>query len=343
MTKQINAVAIGKADAPVNQIYNGANLGPPMRQYINGLVRGMQTTWNWTLSNAPGQTNFFINYWEITEATLSTAQGQAQVFGGDVIFAMSSTVVRYAQQYNNTPAMAANPIGIVGVVSDPQQENFYNDPHICGFSAQRHQAAARVFRKFVESVSPNLTTVVLLHKAKYNPSQEALKHITDEGANSPRVNLVPLSVNTPADITRALHNLPIQPQLTGVLVLPVDMFFAKGDDIFTLVQHTGIGNTLTQYMPTFFFAPDWVRNTSGLTPDAAAAASAFGAYGVPQETCGFKMADMVYLVLTTAIPANPASRWTHAVANDFVWIVNTTVAEWLGLTPNPNVPPDKTN
>jgi hypothetical protein len=288
----------------------------------------MQTL-TWTLSNAAGQANFFIDYWEITEATLSTAQGQAQVFGGDVIFAMSSTVVRYARQYNTT---LANPLNIVGIVSDPQQEGFYNDPNVCGFSARRHQTAALILRNFVNSVIPNLTTVVLLHKQKYNPSAQALSHIVDEAGNSPRINLVPLSVKTPAEIIPALHSLPTQPPLTGVLVLPADMFFAKGDDIIKRIQQDGIGTTVTQFMPTFFFATDWVQ--PGLQ-------SAFGAYGVPQDTCGFKMADMVNLALTTGVPANPVHRWAHAVDGDFQWLVNTTVAANLGLTPNPQVPPNK--
>lgn len=154
MTEQINAVAIGGADAPVIEIANGANLGPPMRQYIKGLVDGMVDDCGWTLSNAAGPKNFFINYWEITEATLNTAAGQERVFGGDVIFAMSSTVVRAAQGYNTTSG--EQPIDIVGIVSDPQQEGFFTDPHICGYSARRHQTAGTVLRNFVNSATPSL-------------------------------------------------------------------------------------------------------------------------------------------------------------------------------------------
>jgi hypothetical protein len=337
MTKQINAVAIGNVDAPVNHIYNGANLGPPMRQYIKGLVDGMQNTWHWTLSNAAGPTNFFINYWEITEATLNTPGGPAQVFGGDVIFAMSSTVVRYAQTYNGTLATA---IPIVGIVSDPQQEGFYNDRHICGFSGQRHQSAAPVFRNFVQSVNPNLTRVVLLHKKNYNPSNQALGRIQAEASKPPQIQLVRLEPTDPGEIAPLLNGLAVQPANTGILVLPADMFFANAASIIDLAQNTGLGAS-GQKLPTFFFATDWVLSS----PQP----SAFGACGVPQDTCGSKMADKVNLALTTGVPANAAQRWTYAQLpgpdgpGDFAWVVNTTVAGSLGLIANPQVPPNKVN
>jgi ABC-type uncharacterized transport system substrate-binding protein len=262
---------------------------------------------------------------------------------------MSSGVVGYAQKYNS---IIANPIKIVGIVSDPTQEDpnpnlasFASDANICGYSAQRHQTAASVFRNFVNSVIPNLTTVVVLHKANYNASAQALKHIADDAAdpNKPRINLVTVPVSRSADITSALHSLPIQPQLCGVLVLPADMLFAKGNDIIGLVQSNGIGTTLTQFMPTFFFATDWVRRTpQGLTPVEAAAASAFGAFGVPQQTCGQYMAAMVDYVLKNG--ATPGNRWVYAILpnggnlGDFEWVVNTTVAAYLNQKPNPQVP-----
>jgi hypothetical protein len=343
----ISAVAIGEADAAaVNHINNSNNLGA-VRPYITGLVDEMCNKLGYTLTDNAGAKTFSIDYWEKTEATLQTAAAQAGVFTGNVIFAMSSTVVRAAQGYNQTLVQrAAAPIPIVGIVSNPAQEGFYNDGNICGFSAQRHQTAAKALRNFVASFATPLTTVVALHKQGYNPSSEALRRITDEAATPPRINLVLLPVSGPGNIRSALNSLPVQPPNTGILVLPADMFFAYGDDIINWVQNTGIGSS-RQVLPTFFFAPDWVR------PSVAGRIirSAFGAYGVAQgtysvggvaqSTCGAKMADKVDVVLSQGVPKNPVNRWTAATdPPDFIWVVNTTVANSMGLAWNQTAPPN---
>lgn len=116
----------------------------------------------------------------------------------------------------------------------------------------------------------------------------------------------------------------------GVLVLPADLFFANGDAIITLVQQTEIGSSTLQKLPTFFFAPDWVRAT------ATGKVSAFGAFGVSQLTCGANLAQTVSGLLKnpSGTSWHKAQQPSNGSIGDFTWTVNTTVANQLGLKPN---------
>jgi hypothetical protein len=132
--------------------------------------------------------------------------------------------------------------------------------------------------------------------------------------------------------TLPLNVLPQQPPNTGVLVLPVDLFFAAAGGtggIIDLAQNTGLG-TAQQKLPTFFFAPDWVQQNPTL--------SALGAYGVPQFRCGQLMAERVDRVWKHGVPTNPNNRWIKAQNSDFQWVTNATVAKNFQYTANINGP-----
>jgi hypothetical protein len=323
----ISAVAIGKtASTAVTHITDPdpATWGT-VRQYITGLVDGL----------APGRvipTDYVIEYRERTESQLTT--NPAEAFTGDLIFAMSTTVVTAAQTYTSTPGNPATPI--VGIVSDPGPppgEDFKKSANICGVSAQRHQTADKCFDHFIDTVIPKFTNAVILCKPNYHPSDRALRLVQQEAAKR-NVSLTLLKYTNPNQtIPNWLNTLPTQPAKTGILVLPVDLFFANAGGaggIIDLAQNTGLGTT-SQKLPTFFFATDWVQPYPAL--------SALGAYGVPQDRCGELMADMVDLVWTSGVPAKPDDRWPPLVKNsDFQWVTSETVANNFGYKANKNGP-----
>ncbi len=325
----ISAVAIGNGGGTTHITDPDPATWGPVRQYINGLVDG--------LAKRPGPdgpyvcgTHYVIDYRERTKKQLDDNPEEA--FGGNVIFCMSTTVVRAAQTFTQTnTATQTNPTPIVGIVSDPDGEGFKKptDTNICGVTAQRHQKAADVLDKLLNSVvdNPRFQKVIALCKPGYNPSDKAWGHIT----GSKRVPIQQYQYTGTQTIPDWLNAMPGRLANTIMLVLPIDEFFANGDAIIDMAQNQGLGPD-KQKLPTFFFAPDWVRSDSRK--------SALGAYGVSQYTCGCLMAERVDLAWNARIPQNPNDRWIPAKDADFQWMTNETVIKTFGYKPNKQAKPN---
>jgi hypothetical protein len=327
----MKAVAIGDPakDGIITSKGQAEALG--RRQYVVGLIDGL----NSLDTNPPSKyrigTDYQIDYRE------TAATGVPATFSSTdpLIFAMSTTIVAAAQTFTTS-------IPIVGIVSDPDGENFRNSKNICGVTAQRHQMAGTCLDDFLNTVTspgPYITSVVALCKPNYNPSDQAWALVQAE-AKKKQPPILPINI-TPYDYTVAtqpidtwLNALPVQPANTGLLVLPVDLFFANAAVIIDLAQNTGLGVS-GQKLPTFFFAPDWVG--------PVATESALGAYGVSQYTCGELMANLVNTVRTSGVPTSAAARWTPAPPTAFQWVTNKTVASTFGYVPNTQAPPNGPN
>ena len=334
----IKAVAIG--DPARNGIITSRAQADALgrRKYVGGLIDGLNALDTAPPTNYRLGTDYRIDYRE------TDANGLPAVFSNTdaLVFAMSTNVVTAAETFS-----AQMPI--VGIVSDPDippGENFKRYGNICGVSAKRHQKAATCLDDFLNSVTnPYFQNIVVLRFVRapvYHPSDRAWNLVNAE-ASKHKAPILPVNVtaydyNYPSAQTIAawLSAMPQQKwQLPncGILVLPVDLFFANAGTIIDVAQNQGwgpVGNK--QKLPTFFFTTDWV----GSNP----ATSALGAYGVPQYRCGQLMATMVNVVRTSGVPANANNRWIDAADTDFKWLTNGTVANRLGYAANTQAPPN---
>ena len=292
----IVAVAIG-------QRYQQATINAPgnipawARKYINGFVNGFPHTLG---------THYTIDYRECPAATLST-----QVFTSglqaDYILCLSTTVVREAARIY--PASTRKPI--IGLVSRPQHEAFHNQANVCGVSAERSDDARNAYGNLLDTVNPALTQATVLHDPNYTPSRDSLQQI------QPAYNPTVVQVQNPADVQNAINAANAG---SGVLLLPVDWMFASAPAI--------VGWASNQAVLDFWFATDWVVQSSN--------ASAFGGYGVPQETCGHYLAQQLDVTWNGRWP-NPA--WVHVKPRDRVWMASQTRANNAGVRLNTNPPP----
>jgi hypothetical protein len=325
-----------------------------VRQYILGLIDGLNAidANNQTLPYPPPLqyrlgTDYQIDYRESPPGQLNATFSTTD----PLIFAMSTTVVGAAQTFTSA-------IKIVGIVSDPTDQGFAGSTNIYGVSAQRHQQAKACFDAFVNTVvNPSFQNVVVLSNTGYKPSDHALALVIQEAKNLK----MPAPTVLPYDPTQTVANwlttlsqttLPVQPPHTGLLVLPVDLFFGNADDhpdgtpgIINLAQNIGLG-VKQQKLPAFFFAPDWVREYPTSTKP-----SALGGYGVPQYRCGQLMAERV----DYARNGSTGNRWTQAAPlklnpppptrGDFRWKTSQPVADTFRCTLNRQPPlngPDTT-
>lgn len=323
----MKAVAVGDP-ANSRMISNATTDCVGVRQYILGLIAGLNALDTTPPTQYQLGTDYQIDYRESPPGQLNAAFSTTD----PLIFAMSTTVVGAAQTFTST-------IKIVGIVSDPHDQGFDGSTNIYGVSAQRHQQAKGCFNAFVNTVvNPSFQNVVVLSNTAYKPSDHALDQIRQEAKNLG----MPVPTVLPYDPTQTVANwlttlslatLPVQPPNTGLLVLPVDLFFGNADDhpdgtpgIINLAQNIGLGVN-QQKLPAFFFATDWVRQYP--TPTKP---SALGGYGVPQYKCGQLMAERV----DYARKGGTGNRWTQAATpklnpppptrGDFQWITSQPVA-----------------
>jgi ABC-type uncharacterized transport system substrate-binding protein len=282
-----------------------------VRPYVAGLIEGLAKH-----GHQLGK-DYQIEYRERPQLDL----GNGKSFGApsgqapfDLVFAMSTTVVRAARKANAS-------IPIVGVVSDFKAEGFGAAKNVTGISARRSQTAGDCFERFLGTV-PTLKQVWVLHKPKYKPSERSLKLVA-KAAKKRGVRVKPVSIKSRDDIQYQLAKLPKRdlnkPAEIGVLVLAVDVCLGAAQLIVDLTQRD-------KNVPAFFPITDVVGPSK---------AGALGGYGVPQHTCGVLMADYVNRILWGS--GQPASlKVAEAGAGEFVWAIGRKAAGALNI-PLPQV------
>jgi ABC-type uncharacterized transport system substrate-binding protein len=308
--KRILAVAVGPER---NRLLNAKGGLGDVRPYIAGLVDGLANRGHHL------GTDFEIDYREREHSVLETGSGAANAFKAelqtphDLIFAMSTTVVRAASGVTNS-------IQIVSpAVSDHKAEGFHRAKNITGVSPRRSQTAGECFERFLATV-PTLKEVRVLHRPHYGPGERALK-LVKAAAKKRRVIIKRIDVNSHQELKRKLSALPKRnlkkPAELGILVLPVDLFFSAAPTIIEVAQ--GQKN-----LPTFFPVTDWVR--PGLP-------SALGGYGVAQHKCGELTAEHIAQVLWGSA-GSPKVKDAHD--DTFEWVVSSAAAKALKI-PFPRV------
>jgi ABC-type uncharacterized transport system substrate-binding protein len=288
----ILAVAIGEPTKS-RTITNMTQLNG-VRPYIIGLITYLSQQ---TVPNSNPQrkytlgTDYSIDYQECYE--------DDETFTGapDVIFGMSTPVVRQAMAFTST-------IPIVGIFSDHVGEHFNQTQNICGVNAQRIQIADQYYDKFVQTL-PKGTNVYVLHRVGNTASTKSLAKIRTTGAN-PAVLKVMLAPGH--DIQTLINGVPTN---SGLLVLPVDHFFGAADDINRIAT--------TKSLPVFWPVTDWVP-------------SGISGYGAAQETCGEYMGKQVQYILEhpKQIPQG-AARFVTVPPADRRWVTSEAVAKALNI------------
>jgi ABC-type uncharacterized transport system substrate-binding protein len=291
--------------------------GVRVRPYLRGLVRGLDEL---DRVIGVGTDQYVIDF--RLRKTLQNSDFQNPLDNNPyVILCMSSGVVAAAKTFNNTVLVK---IPIIGVVSEPAKEGFDQDTSICGVSARRVQTADKCFKRFKRAV-PDLTTVFLLHKKGYAPSERARDAVIATAV--PGMTYTVLEVSSASDIDTAIAALPSRNPSTekatrGIQVLPADLCLGYAREIINLSQ--GV-----KKLPAFFPVPDWVTSNQP---------SAFGAYGVSQRTCGVLMAERVDEVWKNGVPPQANKRWINATNDQFDYVVGTTAAHELNINIAGNIP-----
>ncbi len=285
----ILAVAIGN---PANSrtITDPAQL-KGVRQYITGLVfyLSQQTNPSTTKNYAIGS-DYTIDYqeWDENNGDYSNANTY------DVIFCMSTPLVRKAKDYASKP--------IVGVFSDPTGEGFDKTNNVCGVNAQRIQNAQYYYDKFVNAIS-GLKSVYALHRLGNTASiaSWALVHQSNSSVQ-------PLKMGTGPgqDIPSLIKGVPAG---SGIIVLPVDLFFGQFQYINELAT--------AQNLPVFWPIPDLVP--PGLV-----------GYGVSQFDSGQAMGKLVQYILEhpNSIPTD-SNRFISA--GTAKWVASKAAAAALNV------------
>jgi hypothetical protein len=286
-----------------------------VRPYLRGLVQGLAACGK---KLGPDYT---IEFRQRRPGQMADAAAFSNPLAGDVVFCMSTTVVKAAADVFS-PTAAPPVIPIVGVVSAPDAEKntagtaFSAIANICGVNAKRTQNADKGFLNFLRAI-PTLTEVKVLARkdTEYPPSDRALKDVTT-AAGKKGIKCTPLQFSDVAGMETLLEGLnPRDPKVAptiGVLVLPIDVCLGHAQEIIDLVQGE-------KKLPTFFPVPDWVRpNGSG----------AFGAFGVPQRVCGELMAERVNAIWRNgnAVPGGQFEKWVEVAPDAFQFVVSAAIA-----------------
>jgi hypothetical protein len=285
-----------------------------VRPYLRGLVQGLAAR------GKKLKADYTLEFRQRRPGAMNTAQAFGSPVAGDVVFCMSTTVVKAAADVFLPTAVP--PIPIVGVVSEPTVETngagttFNNIANLCGISAKRTQRAGDCLERFLRAV-PTLTEVKVLarNNNEYPPSDRALQAVTTAGSQR-GIRCPALQFSDVGQMETALDNLPTRdtddPPTIGVLVLPIDMCLGHAQDIIDIVQGE-------KKLPLFFPVPDWVK---------ADASGALGGYGVPQRACGELMAERVSVIWRSnnVVPPAPFVRWVDAPDDTFQFAVSAAVA-----------------
>lgn len=221
---------------------------------------------------------------------------------------MSTPVVKKAEAFDSiTP--------IVGIFSDHAGEHFDQTTNICGVNGKRIQKARDYYDCFVKTI-PNLTKVYILHRDQNTASTNSFNKIKGRGALPVPISDPPLTLKTApgtdpsSDITALIGTVPPGPT-SGLLVLPVDVFFGAANLIFTQAK--------ARLLSVAWPATDWL-------PPAVCA------HGAAQELCGQLMGAQVAYILTNPkhIP-HGAARFVDVPEDDIKCVASQAAAKALNI------------
>ena len=297
----ILAIAIG--DPSMSRTIGAGTSLIGVRPYIQGLIKylsqqkvpGSKPVRNYAIG-----LDYVIDYqecWEDDESFSGTP---------NIIFCMSTPVTRKARDLTSvTP--------IVGVFSEAAAEKFDQTPNVCGLNARRIQIAREYYDKFLSTVS-NLKSIYVLHRVGNTASTKALSTIKQTPLTIP-LNVLDVATAPNHDMKTLIDGIPVG---SGLLVLPVDVFFGAADFINS--------EAAARSVPVFWPVTDWVG-------------PGIGGHGAPQETCGELMGQQVQYILEHPgqIPTNSADRFLTVQPNDIKWVASKAAAEALNvklLTPH---------
>jgi len=291
----IIAVAIG--DPANSRLITDMNQLRGVRPYITGLVFYLSEQ-DYTIG-----TDYTIDYRECYEGTEDFTG--ADIAGtNNIIFCMSTPVVRKAVAFTSQ-------VPIVGVFSDYKGEKFNQTNNVCGVTANRIDNAKDYYDKFVDAAS-NLPAIYILHRPKNTASEQSL---ANHKKAHPTVKLPELDVTTAAgndprqDIQNAINSATNN---SGLLVLPVDLFFGAADTINSTAK--------SKSMPVFWPLSDWVP--PGLV-----------GYGVSQYDSGQSMGQQVQYILDN--PKNiPPDPYRFTSAGTPRWVASQAAAKVLSFANN---------
>jgi ABC-type uncharacterized transport system substrate-binding protein len=300
--KRILALAVG---APMNVTISNKTQLDGVRPYIEGLIDALAGR------GRPLGTDFVVDYSQAWyEDVVSGKAIKEKLSNHDLIYAMSTTVIRAAGKYaaENIPIVFPN-------VSDPTQEKYVSAGRATGFSAKRTQTADRCFECFFATV-PTLKEVIILHKDDHDPSDHAKELVMSAAAKR---GLTPtlVTIVSHQDLKDKLGKMPARdrgrPASVGIQVLPVDLFFGTAPDIIKWVQKDKL-------LPAFFSVSDWVKPPY----------SALGGFGVSQYKCGERTALPVDRILWGSLIAKDL-KVVDAIDDDFEWVVSRVAADALNI------------
>jgi hypothetical protein len=290
MPFRILAVAIG--NPAHSTTINTGNPPAGIRNYINGLITYLGNPDTGTTYNIG--THYSIDYYECYEGDLDFTKMAAHNPEGanapapDVIFCMSTPIVRAARDYTRSTGTLTP---VVGVFSDAHGEGFDQAPYnICGVNADRIRHGWHYYNTF-DTNYRNLDFIYVLHRVGNTASKAALALIT---AQSPaRFKELDVATYPGHDIVTLVKTVPAG---SGLLVLPVDLFFGAADQI-----HANVASGVPVFWPTRDFAKKANLH-----------------YGVSQLTCGKEMAKLVQYIFDNRgqLPGTPAERFPPALNPD---------------------------
>jgi hypothetical protein len=282
-TQTILAIAIG--DPTKSRTITAGTSQTGVRPYIVGLISYLSQN-----GFALG-THYIIDYQECYE--------DCEDFSGNpnIIFCMSTPVTRKAS--NATPT-----IPIVGIFSEYAAEKFDKTTNVCGLGAKRIQIAREYYDKFLATVSEDLDSVYVLHRAANTASTKALANIQAKSLSIP-INVLTVTTAPNQDMKTLIDGIPFG---SGLLVLPVDLFFGAADFINNEAM-----------VPVFWPVTDWVG-------------PGIGGYGASQLTCGELMGQQVQYILQHpgTIPQG-AARFLTVQSSDIQWVASKAVAKSLNI------------
>jgi ABC-type uncharacterized transport system substrate-binding protein len=287
-TSTILALAIG--DPEQNRIITDMSHlsgAQPPRPYVIGLINYLSSN-GYTIG-----VDYTIDYRECFEGN--------EDFNGEnaIIFCMSTPIVRKAVAFSHS-------IPIVGVFSNPTAEGFDKESNVCGVNAQRIQNARHYYDRFIETIEPTLRAVYVLHRVGNTASNGCLAVLKKGGAFKVPVAILDVATAPNHDIKTLINRVPTG---SGLLVLPVDLFFGSASYIFQSAQ--------ARSLPVFWPTPDGV-------PPAVAS------YGISQYDCGQLMGAQVKYILDNGGKI-PQSADRFVTANNPKWVASTAVAKALNV------------
>jgi hypothetical protein len=201
----------------------------PCRPYITGMVD--------QLMNQPTPRLLGIDYVIDYQECFEGAEDFTVTTNPALILCMSTPVMVAAVAFAN------NQVPIVGVTSNPGAFT----GNVCGVNAQRtNNPYATYYIHFRNGLGPN-SIITLLNRTN-NSVSEACKRGILQHVNAPvaEVNF-PLGNDPTQPIVNAINTVPVN---SGLLVLPVDVFFGFSNTINTTAANRG----LTVFWPAEEFA-----------------------------------------------------------------------------------------